>query len=186
MMISTWFKKIMLVALTAALSLSGLPLTQVYAAGLSDTSTPPAPTQLSADKIQKLWQREQNAYTRLGRFFGNADQFLTSAQKRIDKAKARGLDVTDLQAALDSVSAAVKQARPFYNSVGELISAHQGFDSQGNVTDTALATQTLKDVHTQFKQIRDLIGNPLKVLRDAFRAFRDAHHPTPTPTGTSS
>ncbi len=186
MMISTWFKKMTLVALTLALGLSGLPLIQAHAAGLSDTSTPPAPTRLSTERLQQLWQHEQKVYERLGRFFGNADQFLTNAQKRIDVAKSRGTDVTDLQAALDSVSKAIKQAEPYYDSAGDVITAHQGFDAQGNVTDATLAAQTLKDAHTQFKQIRDLIGNPLKILHDAFRAVRGANRPTPTPAGASS
>ncbi|HVN15851.1 MAG TPA: hypothetical protein VMT73_08940 [Anaerolineales bacterium] len=186
MMIASWFKKIALVALMGALSLSALPLTSVYAAGLSDTNAPPAPTQLSTTRLQQIWGREQNAYDRLGKFFDRADQFVTNAQNRLDQAKSNGKDVSAIQAALDSFSSSLQQAKPIYTSLGSLITSHNGFDNQGNVMDATQATLTVKSIGMQLKQIRDLVGSPIKALRDAIQAFRSANRPVPTPSTSSS
>ncbi len=181
-----WSKKVFLVAMVAALGLASLPAVNVYALVQSDPSTPTAPTQITTDRLEQIWAKEQAAYDRLGKFFDNVDARISKAQELIDKAKANGKDVSALQAALDAFSDAVKQAKPIYESGKGVIASHQGFDSNGKVTDQTKAIDTVKDLGGKLKEIRQTIFPAAKALREAVRAFRQANHPAATSTPNSS
>ncbi len=179
------FKKTALVALLVALLVAALPLTSVFAAASQDTATPPAPTPVSTDRLENAWAREQNAYSRIGQLLDRAPTMIENIQALIDKAKANGKDVSAVQAALDTFSAAVQSVQPVYKSIGDLIASHPGFDANGKVTDSAQATQTVKEVHADMLQIRDLLRGSGRALREAIRAFRIANQPAqPTPSGS--
>jgi hypothetical protein len=149
-----------------------------YALSPSDNGTPPAP---SSDRLPRAWAREQRIYDRLGRFFDNADGLIAKAQNLIDRARANGKDVSTVQAALDVVSSAVKQARPDYESGKGIVASHQGFDAAGNVTDPTKALETVQDMRTKLQSIRQDLMPSVRVLREAVRAFRQANRPAATP-----
>lgn len=184
--IMMWFKKTLLVTVVAILGLSALPVASAFALGLNDTATPPAPGQTSNTRLERVWAREQTIYTRLGKMFDSSDKMIANAQKRIDQAKANGKDVSAVQSALDAFAAAVKQAKPVYNSAQGVITSHQGFDSAGNVTDATQARATVKSVMDTFKQIKQIVDGPRKALREAVKAFRDANQPAGTSTPAQS
>lgn len=184
--IVVWSKKVFLVAMITALGLASLPAMSVYALGQSDPSTPTAPGQVSTDRLEQIWAKEQERYDRWGKFFDNVDARISKAQELIDKAKANGKDVSALQAALDAFSGAVKQAKPIYESGKGVIVSHQGFDANGKVTDQTKAIGTVKDLGGKLKEIRQTIFPAAKALREAIRAFREANHPTTTPAPSSS
>ncbi len=150
--------------------------------GASGTPAPQVSTTDSYPRLQKAWAREQKVYDRLGKFFDNVDQRIQNGQDRIDKAKANGKDVTALQDALDAFSAAVKQARPIYESANGIVASHQGFDENGNVVDAVKAFQTVLDMRSKLVQIRDIIVPPAKALRQAIQEFRQANPPVAAPT----
>lgn len=176
-----WFKRTWLIGTIVSLGLVSLPMANAYALGLPDPVTPPAPTGISTDRLEQVWAREQTIYNRLGIFFDNVDQRISKGQELIDKAKANGKDVSALQAALDAFSDAVKQARPIYQSANGIVSSHQGFDANGMVTDQEKAVQTVKDLGGKFKEIRQILLDPGKALRQAIKAFREANRPSATP-----
>ncbi len=178
-----WFKKIVVVAVVAGLGLSALPIANAFALGLNDTTTPPAP-QVPGARLQKVWAKEQSINQRLGTMFSKSDTAIANAQKLIDKAKANGKDVSALQSALDAFAAAVKQAQPVYAGGQSVITSHQGFDSNGNVTDVTQARATVKGVMDMFKQIRQIVQGPRQALREAIKAFRDANQPAGTAVPT--
>lgn len=181
-----WSKKVLLVAMAAALGLASLPALNVYALGPSEPPTPTAPAQIFTDRLERIWAREQAAYDRLGKFFDNVDSRISKAQELIDKAGANGKDVSALQAALDAFADAVKQARPIYESGKGVIASHQGFDSNGKVTDQTKAIETVKDLGSKLKEIRQIIFPAGKALREAIRVFREANRPATTPAPNSS
>jgi len=178
--IMMWFKKFFLVALVAGLGLSALPVASVFAQGLNDTATPPVPGQVSNTRLERVWAREQSINQRLGTMFSKSDTMIANIQKLIDKAKANGKDVSALQSALDALSTAVQQAKPVYDNAQSVFTSHQGFDSNGNVTDATQAKATVKSVAETFKQIRQIVEGPRKALREAVKAFRDANKPAGT------
>ena len=178
--IAVWVSRAWLI-LTMAITgvTSALPAIITQAPGPSSTGTPAAP---SDDRLQRAWAREQRVYDRLGRFFDNVDARIERGQQLIDKARARGKDVSALQAALDAFQAAVKQARPTYESINRIVSSHQGFDANGAVVDPVKAFQTVLDMRDKLQEIRTTVVPAAKALRQAIRDFRLANRPAATST----
>src|SRR5512138_2979224 len=126
-----FFKKTILFALVAALGLASLPFVSAAAAGQND---PPVPQgQNPSERLERVWARQRFTYQWLGLGFERDDLFTEKVQMLIDRAKANGKDVTDLQAALDAFEAALKKAHPIYESAQGIVSSHQGFDDNGKV-----------------------------------------------------
>ncbi len=180
--IANWLGKILLVGVMAGVGLAFYPVTNGAALQPADLAMPPALAQISSDRLERLWEREQRIYDRLGVFFDHADQRISDAQELIDKAKRNGKDVSSLQNALDALAAAVKDARPIYESGKGILAAHQGFDANGKVTDYGKAVETLRDLRDKLREIRRIVLEPARQLREAIRAFRQANRPAQTPT----
>jgi len=85
-----------------------------------------------------------------------------------------------LQAALDAFEDVLKDAHPIYESAKGIINSHQGFDTDGQLTDRDKAVETVKDLGAKLKEVRQITGKPGKALRDAIKAFRDAYRPADT------
>jgi hypothetical protein len=172
------FKKTVLVVLIVALALAALPVTSAYASGLNDSNDPPSSeTKRSNERLERIWARMQRVYERQGRILDRADEMVERFQDRIDRMEENGKDVTALQAALDTFEDALKEAHPIYESAKGIINSHQGFDADGKVTDREKAFETVKDLGAKLKEIREIVGEPGKALREAIKAFRDANRP---------
>jgi len=172
------FKKTILFALVLVLGLAALPFVSVSAAGEYDP-TPPPQGKISNERLERVWARQLRTYERMGR----TDEFVKRVQKLIDRAKANGKDVARVQAALDAFKAAARGAQPIYESVKGIINSHQGFDSNGKVTDAEKAKETVKAMHEKLKEIRDAMNGTGKALHEAIKAFREAN---PRPQSTSA
>lgn len=178
---SLLFKKAVLITLAAALSFAALPATSAYASGLNIPADPPTDElQISDERIEKIWARLQKAYERQGQRLNRADKITGKIQGLIDRMEENGKDVAALQAALDAFDAALKEAHPIYESAKGIINSHQGFDADGNVTDREQAVETVKELGAKMKEMREIVGGPGKALREAIKAYRDAHRPANT------
>ena len=104
------FKKTVLVALVAALGLASLPFVGASAAPANDD--PPPQREVTPEKLEQIWARQQNVYERLGNGYDRSDTFIERVQNLIDKATENGKDVSAVQAALDAFEAAIKEAHP--------------------------------------------------------------------------
>jgi hypothetical protein len=176
------FRKTILFALIAALGLAVMPFLSVSAAGAKDPTPPPSAGQIRTERLERVWARQLRIYEQMGR----TDELIEKVQKLLDRAKANGKDVSAVQAALDAFKAAAKEAQPIYESIKGIVNSHQGFDSNGKVTDLEKAKETVQSMHDKFKEIRDTMNGTRKALRDAIRTFRQANPPLrPTPTSTS-
>ncbi len=177
------FKKTILFVLVTVLGLAAMPFVSVSAAGQYDPTPPPAERgQISNERLERVWARQIRIYERMG----YTDEFVERVQKLIDRAKANGKDVSAVQAALDAFEAALKDAHPIYESANGIVNSHQGFDSNGKVTDPQKAQETVKAMREKFKEIKDAMNGTGKALREAIKAFREANpRPQPTPTATS-
>ncbi|MEP7137929.1 MAG: hypothetical protein ABI904_23625 [Chloroflexota bacterium] len=164
------FKKTILAALVAALGLASLPFVSASAMGANDPTPPPA-GQVSNEKLEKAWARQLKMYERMGK----AEDFAAKVQKLLDKASANGKDVSAVQAALDAFNAAVKDAKPIYESAKGIVNSHQGFDANGKVTDPAKAKETVKAMHDKMQEIKAAMDGTGKALREAIKAFRAAN-----------
>jgi hypothetical protein len=167
------FKKTLLIALVAALAVASLPLVSASAVGESD---PPAPQrQVSNERLERVWAHQLRLYERIGNGYDRSGVFMDKVQQLIDHASQNGKDVSAVQAALGAFEAALKDAHPVYESNKGIINSHQGFDSNGKVTDPEKAKETVKTMGEKLKEIKDRMGGTGKALRDAIRAFREAN-----------
>ena len=169
-------RKIILSLLVITLALAGLPLSSAYAASLSDTATLPAPgASAKFDKntrLERVLARQNKILKRTGKLYEQADLSFPKIQGRIDKAKAKGLDVTQVQAAFDAFKKALKNARPLYDQAKTSAETHTGFDTNGKVTDASAARETVKSLRETGKQFKDAMDGTLKTLREAVKALR--------------
>lgn len=185
-MIGLWLKKTGIIALVAVLCVGVIPMTNSFALGSFETVTPTPPTSQPTDRLESAWVKEKDIYNKLGSFFNNSDPFIAKVQSLIDKVKGNGKDISALQAALDAFSEAVKQAEPIYQSSGIIVSAHQGFDENGKVTDPIQALASVKDMRVKFIEIRQLLLDPKNALRDAIKTYREGNKPSVTPSPTQN
>jgi hypothetical protein len=184
----TIFRKLTVVALLIALVFAALPLSSSYAAGISDTATPPAPG-VKADpalvkaRLELTFSRQQMRVLVIGQAVTNFDLVSANVQKLLDKARERGLDVSAVQAAFTAYKEAFNRGKPFYEQAKEIVNARPGFNPAGKVTDIEQAKTTVKSLADVIKQYRDTVGASFKALREAIKAFREANpRPTPTPS----
>jgi len=188
----TIFRKLTMLALVAALAFAALPLSTTYAAGLNDTSTPPAPANpsdptLVKARLELAFASQQAKVKLLGLAIDNFDTRTAKIQKMLDKAKEKGLDVSAVQAAFDSFKTAFVAGKPLYEKANGIVAQHSGFDSAGKVTNIEQARATVKSLTDVIKQYRDTVGSSFKALREAIRAFRQANpHFKADPTATPS
>jgi hypothetical protein len=185
-----FFKKFALTALVLAIGLVALPASSASAAGLQD-ETPPATT-LPANEVapvpardnarlEKVWARAQTVYQRQSERLSKSDEFITRAQSLIDKANQKGWDTSVVQAALNAFSAVIPAAQAAHNPGVTIIASHNGFDADGKVTDQAAAVETVKALSQVLKDTRLAMNGTSHALREAVKAFRDAHRPVQAP-----
>ena len=170
------FKKMILVALAAALVFAAFPVTSAFAQGEN-----PPQGELTNAKLEQVWARQLKNYEKIGKGFDDTAAQIAKFQARIDKAAASGKDVTALQAALDAFESALKSAKPIYDSISGIVNSHQGFDANGKVTDAEKAKYTVKEMRTNMVELKSAMGGTGKALREALKAFRAANKPAVAP-----
>jgi cytochrome c556 len=172
------FNKLILAALSVALVLAAFPVTGAFAQGEN-----PPKGELTNEKLEQVWARQLTNYEKIGKGFTNSDSRIAKFQARLDKAKSNGKDVAALQSALNAFGAALKNAKPIYDSMGSIVSSHSGFDASGKVTDSELAKTTVKEMRTKMQELKSAMGGTGKALREAMKAFREANKPADTSKG---
>ncbi len=169
------FKKILLFAFAAVLSVAALSTSSVYASDLMDETTPPENVELSSERLEKAWARVLKINERVGKKFERADALVEKIQSLIDAATADGKDTSAVQAALDAFSLATEEARPLYGAAQATIDAHEGFDADGKVTDAEKAAETIKSLGASLRDVKEAMGESGKALREAIKAYREAN-----------
>jgi hypothetical protein len=177
-----FFKKFALAALVLAIGLVALPAASASAAGLQDQTTPPANQPANNVRLEHIWARAQAAYQRQGDRLAKVDEFLTKAQSLVDKANQKGWDTSAVQAALNAFGAVIPTAQAVHDPGAAIIASHNGFDANGKVTDRAVAIETVKALSQVLKNTRAAMNGTGQALREAVKAFRDAHRPAQAPT----
>ena len=168
-------KKIALAILVLAVAWAAFPITGTSAAGLKDQAKP----RPDHSRLEKAWTREQAIYERQENRLAKADNFITRVQNLIDKANLKGWDTSSIQAALGAFSAVIPAANAAHAPGTAIIASHAGFDASGKVTDQTTAIATVKSLCQVLKDTRTALNGTGKALREAIKAFWDAH-PRPT------
>jgi hypothetical protein len=92
-----------------------------------------------AYKNEQVWLLDQQAA------ITTADQAGTEVQQLIDAANKAGLNTTDLQNALNVFNTSMAEVKTGHQSAADTLTAHNGFDGNGNVTDRQTARITALD-----------------------------------------
>lgn len=166
------YRKIIPVALVAVLAFAALPTASAFA---QDENPPKG--EVSTEKMERAWARQLKAFERLGRGFEDHDGQVARFQEMIDKAAAKGRDVSALQAALDAFEAALNSARPAYAGAQTIANSHAGFDENGKVTDAEQARATVQEMRAELGEVKSLMNGTGRALREALKAFREANKP---------
>jgi len=102
-------------------------------------------TPVSYTALTKEYQDDQNWFKAQHVNVGRADGVVTQVQALITTAKSDGISTSGLEAALDVFQAQLRTAKASHATASAVLSAHKGFDNNGNVTNPVLAAQTVKD-----------------------------------------
>ena len=185
-----FIKKLALAALVLTVGLASLPASSASAACLQDETTPPAnqsvygmipvPAQDNA-RLEQIWARKQLTYLRQGDRLAKSGELLTRAQLLIDRANQKGWNTSAVQAALNAFAAVIPAAQAAHDLGAAIIASHYGFDANGTVTDRAEAVESVKALAQVLKNTRAAMNSTGLALREAVKAFRDAHKPTQPP-----
>jgi hypothetical protein len=179
-------KKLITTILIAATTIAGLlastlvlPPNTAYAQSVNApemaiTRTPAAPLLGDAAKaaLSNYFKREQNGLNVQSTHLQRADDIAVKAQQFINTAKAEGKDVSVLETALGQYDTYIAQAQSTYDTAAAIISAHSGFDENGNVTDMQAARQTVGDARQNLRSAHISIVQAVRTLQQAILQWR--------------
>src|SRR5271157_3069422 len=141
---------------------------------------------LQGQDLQKVYQNEQKMLGTQQTNLGKAGDLVTKIQDLITKANAKGLDTSALASALTTFQSQLSKAQSSNGTAANLLSTHSGFDGNGNVTDPAAASQTVKGTAQALKDCHTTLSQATKDLQAAIKSWRDTNAPTTTPTAPST
>ncbi|HVN55562.1 MAG TPA: hypothetical protein VMT46_14610 [Anaerolineaceae bacterium] len=193
---SQWIKPLAAGALLLLIAFSAMAFVPAPVNAQSPTPEPNAPS--AADRAANRNQRLENALMRENNWLNvqaynlmRMGQLATKGQELIDKAKAKGWDVSEIRAALDTFNSRRPKAQASHDAAAGILSAHNGFDANGKVTDADAAQKTILDARKNLQDAHLTMLQAVTDLRIAIREFRDAHRgelkpvPTAAPAGNS-
>lgn len=163
-------KKFLLAAVVVLMIVSVMPVTSVFAAPVGDDPNPGRGKDVYP-RLEKAFQRVKNWHEKQGEFLSEADDYISKAETFIGKAEQRGLDTSALRSLLVSFEGSLPLVQAAHDRAGGIISAHNGFDANGKVTDPERAAQTVKDAASALQEGRQAHLGKGKALAEAIRAF---------------
>jgi hypothetical protein len=156
---------VLLVAGMLAGSLAFLPASNAKAQGTIDGAL------TNAYKFEQTWMSKQQTA------MDKAAQASAKVQELIDKASVSGLDVTALQSALGAFNGSMSSVNVEHHSAASALSAHNGFDAGGNVTNRQAARETVTTARRALGNAHMTMTQATWALRDAVKAWKNATFP---------
>jgi hypothetical protein len=179
------FRKMIIVGMVFALLVATLPVTSVFAAPLGDDPNP-GNGKDAYPRVERAFARVKEWYTKQGEFITKSGEFISKAESLIAKANEKGFDTSAVQSALDAFSNSIPALKSAHDRAGAIISAHNGFDGNGKVTDIKLAVQTVKNASAALQEGRQAHLGLGKALINAIRDFIKANRPHRSNEGSGS
>jgi post-segregation antitoxin (ccd killing protein) len=173
--LTSWLLGGALAAGTVLASFAPLAAVPVYAAPAVEEPPPADGAGLRGAAVKLAYQRLHTVETRQQ---GTIDKALAGADRiaeLIDQARERGRDVSALESALASFRSAMDSAQTKHNRGVAILTAHAGFDLQGEVTDLKAAWETVRSAGAEFRDAGKTIASALRELHTAIRDWREAN-----------
>lgn len=129
------------------------------------------------EEMNRLWQRtglelqlcvQSGAVERLEDMLERAENTSTILQQEIEQLSAQEVDTHRLNLQLEQYGASLEQASAHLQRAREMIEAHEGFDDNGEVVNSALAASTLRSVRTELTLATEQLKASTRALREAF------------------
>jgi hypothetical protein len=130
--------------------------------------------------LERLFKLAKKVHENQQKLITQADKIGNRTAELIARAKENGKDTAELETALAGFNQKIGEARLKFDQTGRLIKQHTGFDDAGKAVDPVAAKATLEEIRNGGKEVRQIVGDALKGLRGAGKAFRDAN-PRPEP-----
>ena len=124
--------------------IASMALAPAYAA--SEPVTGPTPGPLDT-LLSSIYQREQAWLGIQSNTLTDANTIAVNAQNWINTLKGQGKDTTALSAALTTFNGQVAAAQSAHDTAAGILSAHDGFDASGQVTNASTAAGTLRKAY---------------------------------------
>jgi alpha-D-ribose 1-methylphosphonate 5-triphosphate diphosphatase PhnM len=160
-----------IIGITALLLMAFTPAFWPPSAASAATPTPAAGQQIDK-RLSFALQREQNSLERQQLNLTRASRIAAKAQTLIDKAQAKGVDVTSLKNALADFNTKLASAQASHDQAASVLGAKNGFDASGNVTDRQAAHQTVLDARNDLRQAHLTRASAALSLRSAVLNWR--------------
>jgi uncharacterized protein YdeI (BOF family) len=188
---SKWTRLAALALLAVMVALSAMAIASVPAFAQSSSPTPNAPQQSGPSiariaAMEKVFANENTWLATQASNLQKIEQWDTRAQDLIDKAKAKGWDVSGLQDALNAFKAQIANAQGLHNTANAILTHHPGFDANGKVTGAAAAVQTVRDARQSLGDARIVMRQAVLDLRSVILNFRKEHKGSGQPAAPSA
>ena len=170
--VSRWIMALVGVAVVFSLIFT-IPTGTVLAAGSGPAATPGADK--GSAQLSQAFQHEQQVLTQQQTHLANTANVVSKIQDLISKAHAKGLDTSALSTALAIFQTQIATATASNKTAAGILSAHNGFDGSGNVTDPAAAHQTVLDARQNLQDARKTLVQAASDLHTALRAWQEAN-----------
>jgi shikimate 5-dehydrogenase len=173
----SFVKKFALIVPVLVIGLAALPSTEIAAATLQDPPSLPA----NSTRLEKVWVRMQTVYHRQDDRLAKTNDLVARVQNLIDKTNQKGWDTSTIQAKLDAFASVIPAVQVAHDPGAAIIASHNGFDANGKVVDRSTAVATVKFLGQVVKDTRAAMNGTGQELRQAIKAFRNAHKPAVAP-----
>lgn len=110
-----------------------LPAASVHAVKLYNQRAQPDHPVLIDSNLERIRQHEQYIHLRQDHLLDRADQFINKPQHVIDRLSAKGKEVNNLKAAIDSFIDAIKDTRLVHEEAERIITPHKGHNANREV-----------------------------------------------------
>ena len=154
----------------------------------AQTPEPPVPTAdpaRAAEKLEKLYEKEQKALQAQTDRLAKADGVPAKVQERINKLKEAGKDTAALEKALVMVKEKLALAHQKHDAAAAILGTHAGFDAAGKVTDREQARETLRTAGENLQQAHKALREGAAELRKASKETRKGNRPDDTTDSTT-
>jgi hypothetical protein len=158
-----------------------LPRQSAYADGAGAprmlvTRTPVAPLAKDAAEaaLANIFKREQKWLSLQVTHLQQANQIAGTTQQLIDAAKAEGKDTGALESALSQFNASIASAQADHDEAANIISAANGFDGSGSVTDLSSARQTVENARLSLLSAHNSIVQAIRNLAQALHDWKNS------------
>jgi hypothetical protein len=129
------------------------------------------------DTLEWAFESAQYWLDRQSMALERADRGVEKVQQVIDKAAARGLDVSALEAALAAFTAELPTVKSIHQDAADILAAHDGFDNSGGVVDRQAARDTLMGARRALGEAHMTLTYAFWDFQDAVRDWKDATFP---------